>query len=93
MARYDVYRNTGEHAGVVPYLLDVQSEVLSGLDTRIVIPLRRRDSFPISRMLANLLPEVWVEELLCIVETPKLAAVPLRILKTPVTSLAGRQTF
>jgi toxin CcdB len=27
----------------------------------------------------------------CLLETPKMAAVPLRILKTPVASLAGAQ--
>ena len=81
MARFDVYHNNGEHAAVVPYLLDVQSDVLSGLDSRVVIPLHRRDCFSISRLPVNLLPEVWVEDLLCIAETPKLAAVPLRVLK------------
>lgn len=87
MARFDVYRNNSQQAIAVPYLLDVQSEVLSGLDTRVVIPLRRRDSFPLARLPDNLMPIVVIEDLECVLETPKLAAVPLRILKAPVASL------
>lgn len=35
MARYDFYRNAGGEG----YLLDVQSDLLEGLNTRVVIPL------------------------------------------------------
>jgi len=50
MPRFDVYRNNGEHAEVTPYLLDVQSDLLQGLETRIVVPLRRRDRFPVTNL-------------------------------------------
>jgi len=40
MARFDVYANTGAHAQTTPYLLDVQSPLLDGLGTRVVVPLR-----------------------------------------------------
>lgn len=40
MARFDVYANTGPHLTHIPYLLDVQSDWLQGLDTRAVVPLR-----------------------------------------------------
>ena len=39
MARFDVYATPGRHADSTPYLLD-------GLDSRVVIPLRRRERFP-----------------------------------------------
>ena len=45
MARFEVFRNSGLYADDVPYLRDVQSDLLHGLDTRVVIPLRRRDRF------------------------------------------------
>lgn len=48
MPRFDVYLNTGAQAATTPYLLDVQSDLLQGLETRIVVPLRRRDRFPVS---------------------------------------------
>lgn len=91
MARFDVYRHTGAHAVDTPYLLDVQSDLLSGLETRIVIPLRRRDRFPDVHLPANLTPTFKVEGVECILETPKLAAVPLRILKQPIESLVANQ--
>ncbi|MBZ0093400.1 MAG: CcdB family protein [Sulfuricellaceae bacterium] len=30
MARFDIFRNSGPHADDVPYLLDVQSDLLHG---------------------------------------------------------------
>lgn len=91
MARFDVYRNTGVHSAEIPYLLDVQSDLLHGLETRVVIPLRRRDRFPAATLPNNLTPTFKVEKVECILETPKLAAVPRRLLKKPVASLAASQ--
>jgi toxin CcdB len=89
MARFDVFCNSSAHAGDVPYLLDVQSDLLNGLDTRIVIPLRRRDRFSASQVPQRLTPVFEIEGVACLLETPKLAAVPLRLLKQPVCSLAA----
>lgn len=91
MARFEVFRNSGPHADNVPYLLDVQSDLLHGLDTRIVIPLRRRDRFPVSQIPQRLTPVFEIEGVDCMLETPKLAAVPLRLLKQPVKSLGAEQ--
>lgn len=91
MARFDVYRNTGKHASDIPYLLDVQSALLDGLETRVVVPLRRRDRFPACVVPARLTPVFLVEDMECLMETPKLAAVPVRMLNTPVLSLADAQ--
>jgi toxin CcdB len=43
MARYDLYRNA-EGSG---YLLDVQSDLLEGLSTRVVIPLMPPNIAPV----------------------------------------------
>lgn len=91
MARFEVLRNGGSHADDVPYLLDVQSDLLHGLGTRVVVPLRRRDRFPASRIPQRLTPVFEIEGIACLLETPKLAAVPLRLLKQPVCSLATEQ--
>jgi len=88
MARFDVFRNTGESAASVPFLLDVQSDVLSSLDTRIVIPLKRRDAYASIKVPVNLMPSVFIDDVEFILETSKLAAVPVRILKQPITSVA-----
>ena len=92
MARYDVFRNSGHHAENVPYLLDMQSDLLEGLDTRVVVPLRRRDRFPSSQIPDRLMPAFDIEGVACLMETPKLAAVPTRFLKAPMASLADHQT-
>jgi toxin CcdB len=42
MARFDVFSNPGGHTGT-PYVVEVQGNHLSGLATRVVIPLRRLD--------------------------------------------------
>ena len=92
MARFDVYRNSGPFASTTPYLLDIQSQLLDGLDTRVVIPLRRLDKFPDVNLAKDLTPIFDIEGVTCILETPKLAAVPTRLLKSLVTSLSGQQS-
>jgi toxin CcdB len=91
MARFDVYPNSTGKIDEVPYLLEVQSDVLSALDTRIVVPLRHRDRYPATGIPGNLMPSFIVDDLECILETPKLAAVPARILKQPLTNLTSNQ--
>jgi len=49
MARYDVYRNP-EGAG---YLLDVQSDLLQVLSTRVVVPLLPEDAAPMPAKRLN----------------------------------------
>jgi len=42
MAKFDVYKNENPHTNEkVPYLLDVQNDILKSLNTRVVIPLSR----------------------------------------------------
>ena len=93
MARFDVYQNSGPLATSTPYLLDVQCALLDGLDTRVVIPLRRVDKFPAVNLAKDLTPVFDIEGVSCILETPKLAAVPTRLLKTYVTSLSDQQSL
>lgn len=89
MARFDVYPNPSQHPHV-PFLLDVQSDLLSALDTRVVVPLRRLDSFPAGALPKHLSPVFEVAGISCFMETPKLAAVPAKILKSPVATVADQ---
>jgi toxin CcdB len=91
MARFDVYANPGSHANTTPYLLDVQSALLDGLDSRMVIPMRSLKHFPKIKLPTRLTPIFTIEGEDLLLETPKMGAVPLRILKSPVTSLAQEQ--
>lgn len=91
MARFDVYSNPGSHAKTTPYLLDVQSDLLDGLDSRLVIPLRSLKHFPKVTLSSRLTPVLTIEGDDFLLETPKMGAVPQRILKSPVTSLSLEQ--
>ena len=93
MARFDVYQNTGPLATSTPYLLDVQCALLDGLDTRVVIPLRRVDKFPVVHFAKDLTPIFDIEGVSCFLETPNLAAVPKRVLKHHVMSLSDQQNL
>ena len=46
MSRYDVYANPeASERRHTPYLIDVQNDYIDALSTRVVIPLRREQSF------------------------------------------------
>ena len=91
MARFDVYRNPGKTEASTPYLLEVQSPLLQDLATRVVVPLRRLDQFANVTLPTKLTPVFSINGTDCMMETPKLASVPNRILQTPVASLTDHQ--
>ena len=91
MARFDVYPNPGAHSGTTPFLLDVQSDLLDGLDSRMVIPLRSLEQFAKVKLPTRLTPVFQINGMDYLLETPKMAAVPSRILKNLVTSLSAHQ--
>jgi toxin CcdB len=72
MAQFDVYRNPGPDAKHVPYLLDVQSDLLSDVVTRIVVPLARATLHP---KAARLYPEFEIDGVRLIMLTTDLAGV------------------
>lgn len=91
MARFDVYPNPGAHANTTPYLLDVQSDLLDGLDSRMVTPLRSLEHFAKVKLPTRLTPVLQVNGKDYLMETPKMGAVPQRILKASLASLADKQ--
>jgi toxin CcdB len=91
MARFDIYANPGKNQKNIPYLVDVQSNVISGLASRIVIPLRTLSSFSGINLPADLFPLIDVNGTSCILDTPQLGAIPLRELKAKVGSAKAQQ--
>ena len=91
MARFDVYTNPGTHARTTPYLLDVQSNLLDAADSRMVIPLRSLEHFAKVPLPSALAPVFTIEGREVLLETLKMGAVPVRILKSPVASLTAEQ--
>ena len=91
IARFDVFRNPGKGQAAVPFLLDVQSKHIGALGSRIVIPLRRLDHFPKVPLPHDLTPVFEIEGIVCMLDTPQLAAIPKAALKTLVASLTHEQ--
>lgn len=77
MAQFDVYPNPSKNQRVdIPWIVDVQSDLLSALPTRLVVPLALRKNMPAAVPRA-LCPSVdWKDEEL--VALPHLAA-PFRV--------------
>jgi toxin CcdB len=86
MAQFDVYRNPNTATSTaVPYLLDVQSDLLSESRTRVVVPLALLES--VGRPAARLNPVFRIENIEVLMMTQHLAAVPRAALHNPVVSL------
>ncbi|MBS0614723.1 MAG: CcdB family protein [Proteobacteria bacterium] len=75
MAQFDVYRNrnarTRRH---FPLLLDIQSDLLEQMDTRVVIPMMELGK-PLKRSMRHLTPEVLFRGTRYRLMTPQLAGV------------------
>lgn len=91
MARFDVYANSGKNRTNIPYLVDVQNNVISGLATRIVVPIRLRDAHAFLALPPDLFPTITVDGHDCFLDTPQLGAIPLSELKTKIGSAKANQ--
>lgn len=81
MPKYDVFPNPSGDG----YLLDVQTDLLSDLNTRVVAPLLPKRVAPIPA--ARLNPVFLIEGEQVVMVTQFMAAVPTGILKSPVGNL------
>ncbi len=87
MAQFDVYRNPNKaSAGAIPFLVDVQSDFLSGFPTRVVVPLAVSEE--VGQSAKRLHPQFQIEGADMIMLSERLAAVPKGALGAQVTSLA-----
>ena len=83
MAQFDVYKNENERTNKnVPYLLDIQNDILSSLDTRIVIPL----VFSLAKV-DRLTKRLYVNDELLYLYTDQMATIPFSLLSEKVCSL------
>jgi toxin CcdB len=91
MAQFDVYRNpstqTREHT---PYLLDIQSDLLDHLASRVVVPLAAAERVA-ERQLTRLMPSVEFSGASLVMMTPQLVGVPVSALGERAGSLAERR--
>ena len=91
MAQFDVYRNPSAATRErVPYLLDVQADLLDALATRIVVPLCRPEVLS-GKSAERLNPAFEVEGVTLLMLTPELAGIPRKALGPRVANLATKR--
>ena len=89
MAEYSVFRNPNPTTNAaIPFLLDVQSEVIAPLDTRVMVPLYRMEATGV-QPLARLTPVVLFQGQSLVAMVPELAGVSRRDLGTVCGDLAS----
>lgn len=87
MAQFDVYKN--ERGGLYPYVLDVQTDLLTSLATRIVVPLIALKKY--GKPITRLHPTAKFAGVDYVMKFHDLAAVPATVLVRPIASLAHRR--
>ena len=86
MKQFDVYTNTNPNSSqYIPYLLDVQSDLLDMLRTRVVVPLELCSGAKPAEILN---PVFSIEDTMVMMPTPELAGVHIQHLGETVDSLA-----
>jgi toxin CcdB len=92
MAQFDVYRNANPASRTrIPYLLDVQSDLLDPLATLVVVPLCKPEVLK-GRLAERLNPMFEVEGGKVIMLTPELAGVSRKMLGDKIDNLAGERS-
>lgn len=88
MPQFIVYRNKNPATkSRIPYLLDVQSNLLSELDTRVVIPLYVSTALK-GKMLTTLTPTFEIEGKEYVLMTPQLAGISRKELGAEVAEFS-----
>lgn len=89
MAQFDVYLNpNADTCKSIPFLLDVQAELLDMLSTRVVVPLVMAEEMAPAR---NLNPQFKIKGVAVVMSTAELAGVPNRALGEKVASLKNKR--
>lgn len=89
MAQFDVYENRHPKTrGLLPFLLDVQSDLLSDLATTVVIPLCLAiGGKPLA--MARLMPRLEIKTEYYLALTPQLAGISRKELGAVVDNVSG----
>jgi toxin CcdB len=91
MAQFDVYENLSEEtSNAIPYLIDLQSDLLDNLVTRVVAPLVKATS--IGKPILHLNPRFEIEGVTVVMSTVELAGVPKSALGKRVDTLKEQRS-
>lgn len=92
MAQFDVYPNSNSNSkALYPYLVDIQSDLLDDLNTRLVIPLA--DAFNLKQAsIKGLTPLLTLDSQPLFLMTPLLSSIPTNKLLQPCGSIKHLRT-
>lgn len=83
MAQFDVYENINERTcEQIPYLLDIQNDILKNLSTRVVMPMIKD-----IQAVKFLNPKFTINDIDVVLSTAELASIPLENIGSKVCSL------
>jgi len=92
MTAYSVFQNPNPGTSeAVPFLLDVQSELLSSLNTRVVVPLYRTQASRV-QPIAHLTPQVSFQGQSLVAMVPEMAGMSRRDMGAPVGELVSARS-
>lgn len=87
MEQFTVYENpNSDSKSSIPYLLNVQNDLLNNLNTRVVVPMCYSSSMN-NKQLEYVSPVFKIKGRNCIMLTPQLAGIPIANLGQPVVNL------
>jgi toxin CcdB len=90
MAQFDVYANTNPDSKKnIPFLLDIQSDLLSSLSTRVVIPMII--SSKVKKPINHLMPQFIIQNTTVVISTAELASISTRMLTQKLGSLQSKR--
>ncbi|MDA0130587.1 CcdB family protein [Vibrio sp. MarTm2] len=88
MSQFSLYQNNDKStATAYPYFVDVQSEMLDTLNTRLVIPLTPVEMLE-KKAPTHLCPVIHIDEGDFVILTNQMTSVPTKILRDPVNDLS-----
>jgi toxin CcdB len=91
MAQFDVYLNSNPETNQsIPYLLDLQADLLNNLTTRVVVPLVAVSVM--GKDAKHLNPQFNIKETCVVMSTAELAGVKLPVLGEKVCSIKESRT-
>jgi toxin CcdB len=90
MSQFDVYENPNEETcQAVPYLLDIQADLLSPLATRVVVPLLTASAM--GKAINHLNPMFTIKQHTVFMSTAELAGIHVRSLGKKLGSLKDQR--
>ena len=90
MAQFDVFENPNEETNqAVPFLLDVQADLLDAFSTRVIVPLIAASAM--GKAVKHLNPQFTIRNNTVFMSTAELAGISVRSLGEKVSSLKDQR--